>query len=96
MKLSIPDNVYKKSGMTPKIRKKIDSAIKKLESEYTIYLDKIEGGCAGKGNIFISGGFIDDDGRESLAETFVRYRNGEEIPEKSMYLIKKYLAPWRR
>ena len=36
------------------------------------------------------------DGRESLAEAFVRYRNGEKIPDESRKLIEKYILPWRR
>lgn len=36
------------------------------------------------------------DGAESLAEAFVRYRNGENIPDESKALIKKYITPWRR
>ena len=36
------------------------------------------------------------DGLESLAEAFVRYRNGEEIPTKAMKLIEEYIEPWRR
>ena len=36
------------------------------------------------------------DGRESLAEAFVRYRNGERIPDESRKLIEKYIIPWRR
>lgn len=36
------------------------------------------------------------DGRESLAEAFVRYRNGEKIPDEARKLIKKYIFPWRR
>lgn len=179
LKISIPLNVYKASGMTKETKTEIDTAIKRLESEYTIHLDRIEGERAGKSDIFITGGFIDDDGvlkhslvfnydinygkvekrmevlynygemagksyedyiahemahiipfqncissedyrkmntqlrgefvsglsgyadkykdgRESLAEAFVRYRNDEEIPKKSMQLIKKYIEPWRR
>lgn len=36
------------------------------------------------------------DGRESLAEAFVRYRNGEVIPNEARKLIEKYILPWRR
>ena len=36
------------------------------------------------------------DGRECLAEAFVRYRNGERIPDEARKLIEKYILPWRR
>ena len=36
------------------------------------------------------------DGRESLAEAFVRYRNGKKIPNEAKELIDKYIEPWRR
>lgn len=179
MKLSMPEEVYKKSGMNKETRNKIDSAIRKLEREYTIYLDRIEGEHLKNKDIFVTGGFIDEDGvlkhsmvinydmyyekverrmkraynegvmagksyedyiahemahiipfqncstereymeltekirnmfvpdvsgyadkkrdgLESLAEAFVRYRNGEEVPSKAMQLIEEYIEPWRR
>lgn len=179
MKISMPEDVYKKSRMNKEIRRKIDNAIRKLEREYTIYLDRIEGEHLKNKDIFVTGGFIDKDGvlkhslvinydmdyekverrmkvaynegvmagksyedyiahemahilpfqncttkreymeltekirnmfvpdvsgyadkkrdgLESLAEAFVRYRNGEEIPTKAMKLIEEYIEPWRR
>ena len=36
------------------------------------------------------------DGRECLAEAFVRYRNGEWIPDEARKLIRKYILHWRR
>ena len=36
------------------------------------------------------------DGRESLAEAFVKYRNGEDIPDEARKLIGKYILHWRR
>lgn len=179
MKISIPVDVYKASGMNKATKRKIEDAIRKLEKEYTVYIDGIEGGKMKKGNIFGSGGFIDDDGvlrfellfnynvdyqkverrmeylynigemagstfedyiaheiahilpfqdciteedyknmreelrktfvtgisgyadrtrdgAESLAEAFVRYRNGERIPNEAKELIKKYIYPWRK
>lgn len=179
MKLSIPPEVYKKSRMSEKTRIEIDQAIKKLESEYTIYLDKIEGvHCGKKDAIFMAGGYIEDgvlkhglilnydkdydivakkmrlwydenrfagrsfedyiahemahimpfqncvtgeeyekltkklrdefipgmsyyadmskDGRESLSEGFVRYRNGEKVPKRMKRLIEEYIEPWKR
>ena len=179
MKISMPEDVYKKSGMNKETRSKIDDAIRKLEREYTIYLDRIEGEHLKNKDIFVTGGFIDKDGvlkhslvinydmnyeqvemtmkklynkqymagkdyedyivhemahilpfqncttkreymeltekirnmfvpdvsgyadkkrdgLESLAEAFVRYRNGEEIPTKAMKLIEEYIEPWRR
>lgn len=62
MKLSMPEEVYKKSGMNKETRNKIDSAIRKLEREYTIYLDRIEGEHLKNKDIFVTGGFIDKDG----------------------------------
>ena len=179
MKISIPDNVYEKSKMTKVIKYKIDNAIKKLEREYNIYLDKIEGEFINSQDVFLTGGYIDnegllkhcliinykkdfvklekkmeklynegkmagknfedyiahemahilpfqncvtaedyrkvraelkqqfvrgvsgyadksEDGAESLAEAFVKYRNGEKIPNESRKLIEKYISPWRR
>lgn len=179
MKISIPVDVYKASGMNKATKRKIEDAIRKLEKEYTVYIDGIEGGKMKKGDIFGSGGFIDDDGvlrfellfnynvdyqkverrmkylynigemagsnfedyiaheiahilpfqncvteedyrnvreelrktfvagvsgyadrtrdgAESLAEAFVRYRNGERIPNEAKELIKKYIHPWRK
>ena len=51
-------------------------------------------------NKFIPGisGYSDKcrDGRESLAEAFVKYRNGEDIPDEARKLIGKYILHWRR
>lgn len=179
MKISIPEDVYGKSKMTKKVKYKIEGAIRKLEKEYIIYLDRIEGEFINSRDIFLTGGYIDKDGvlrhnlvinykkdftklekrmltmyndgemagrcyedyiahemahiipfqnctteqeyrdlsevlksefiagisgyadrkkdgRESLAEAFVKYRNGEEIPKAAQELIKKYIEPWRR
>lgn len=179
MKLSIPDDVYRKSGMEKRTKEKIEQAIKNLESEYIVYIDGIEGGKMSRNDIFGSGGYIDEDGvlkfallfnydtdyqkverrmkylynkgemagksfedyiaheiahilpfqncitesdyrrmreelraafvagvsgyadrtydgAESLAEAFVKYRNGEEIPNEAEVLIKKYICPWRK
>jgi len=60
MKISIPDNVYEKSKMTKEIKYKIDNAIKKLEREYNIYLDKIEGVFINSQDVFLTGGYIDN------------------------------------
>lgn len=179
MKISIPKEVAEKAGLDKSVEKKINQAIKKLDKEYTIYLDSIEGGKLGRGDLFVSGAYLDKDGmlkhglvfnynidynkfesrikilysagymagksyedyiahemahiipfqncvtkkdydeltdeiyksfvkgiskyadkerdgRESLAEAFVRYRNGEKIPDESRKLIEKYILPWRR
>ena len=180
MAISIPNEIYEKSGMSLGVKNKIDAAIKKLEKEYTIYIDKLEGEYLGnKKDIFLSGGFVDrdgvlkhaivfnydinydsverrmkelynsgvmagksyedylahevahilpfqncitaqeynklrkelkqqfipgvsgyadrtKDGAESLAEAFVKYRNGEEISNDARKLIHKYITPWRR
>lgn len=179
MKISIPKEVVEKAGLDKSVEKKINQAIKKLDKEYTIYLDSIEGGKLGRGDLFVSGAYLDKDGmlkhglvfnynidynkfesrikmlysagymagksyedyiahemahiipfqncvtkkdydeltdeiyksfvkgiskyadkerdgRESLAEAFVRYRNGEKIPDESRKLIEKYILPWRR
>ena len=46
MKISIPKEVAEKAGLDKSVEKKINQAIKKLDKEYTIYLDSIEGtGC---------------------------------------------------
>ncbi len=179
MKLSIPYEVYKTSGMNKQTKRKIENAIRRLEKEYTVYLDGIEGGKMKKCDIFGNGVFIDSDGvlrfellfnynvyyqkverhmeylynigemagstfedyiaheiahilpfqnciteenyrntrkelrktfisgisgyadrtqdgAESLAEAFVKYRNGERIPNEAKELIKKYIYPWRK
>lgn len=36
------------------------------------------------------------DGSESLAESYVRYKNGEAIPQKAMELLKTYILPHRK
>lgn len=179
MRISIPGTVSKEAGLNKEIESKINEAIKKLDSEYVIYLDSINGGNLNKGDIFVTGGYIDDDGmlkheivfnyninynkienrmaimykkgymagknfedyiahemahimpfqncvgevdyakklqeiktkfipgisgysdkcrdgRESLAEAFVKYRNGEDIPDEARKLIEKYILYWRR
>ena len=179
MRISIPDTVSKEARLSKEIEAKINAAIKKLDSEYIIYLDLIESEALEKGDIFVTGAYLDDegilrhsmvinrrrnfeniemqmrsrynkgvmagrnfedyiahemahimpfqncitaeeymelnakiksqfikgiskyadkkrDGRESLAEAFVRYRNGELIPNEARKLIGKYILPWRR
>lgn len=179
MKISIPKDVYKKSGMNRGTKSKMDQAIRKLETEYTVYIDGIEGGKMNRNDMFGSGGYIDEDGvlkfalvfnydidyqkvecrmkylynkgqmagksfedyiaheiahilpfqnciteedyrrkreelraafvtgvsgyadrthdgAESLAEAFVKYGNGEEIPNEAERLIRKYIYPWRK
>ncbi|WP_243172251.1 phage minor capsid protein [Coprococcus comes] len=179
MRISIPDTVAKKAGLSKEIEAKINAAIKKLDSEYVIYLDSIKGGKLKKNDIFATGAYLDEngmlrhglvlnykqdyrkvetimprwyndgvmagknfedyiahemahimpfqncvseveyielnekirrqfiagiseyadrskDGRECLAEAFVRYRNGEWIPDEARKLIRKYILHWRR
>lgn len=179
MKISIPEEVYKRSRLSKSIKEEINNAIKRISSEYVVYLDRIEGIHMNSRDVFITGGFVDTDGLlkhslvlnydmdynglkdrmqymyknnifagksyedyiahemahiipfqncvtekdyrelseeirksfvegisgyadkkkdglESLAEAFVRYRNGEEIPKKAMRLIEEYIEPWRR
>ena len=36
------------------------------------------------------------DGAETIAEAFVKYRRGEEIPEDVMKLIEEYIERWRK
>ena len=179
MRISIPDTVSKEARLSKEIEAKINAAIKKLDSEYIIYRDLIESEALEKGDIFVTGAYLDDegilrhsmvinrrrnfeniemqmrsrynkgvmagrnfedyiahemahimpfqncitaeeymelnakiksqfikgiskyadkkrDGRESLAEAFVRYRNGEVIPNEARKLIEKYILPWRR
>lgn len=179
MRISIPGTVSKEAGLNKEIEAKINAAIKKMNSEYVIYLDSINGEKLKKGDIFVTGGYVDDDGmlkhelvfnysidynriekrmaimykrgymagknfddyiahemahimpfqncitaedymelnakiksqfikgiskyadkkrdgRESLAEAFVKYRNGEDIPDEARKLIRKYILPWRR
>ena len=176
MRISIPDTVSKEARLSKEIEAKINAAIKKLDSEYIIYLDLIESEALEKGDIFVTGAYLDDegilrhsmvinrrrnfeniemqmrsrynkgvmagrnfedyiahemahimpfqncitaeeymelnakiksqfikgiskyadkkrDGRESLAEAFVRYRNGEVIPNEARKLIEKYILP---
>ena len=50
MKISIPKEVAEKAGLDKSVEKKINQAIKKLDKEYTIYLDSIEGGKLGRGD----------------------------------------------
>ena len=39
LKISIPDNVYKRSEMSSEMKDKINKAIKKIENEYLVYID---------------------------------------------------------
>ena len=179
MTTTIPDTGSNDARLSKEIEAKINAAIKKLDSEYIIYLDLIESEALEKGDIFVTGAYLDDegilrhsmvinrrrnfeniemqmrsrynkgvmagrnfedyiahemahimpfqncitaeeymelnakiksqfikgiskyadkkrDGRESLAEAFVRYRNGEVIPNEARKLIEKYILPWRR
>lgn len=179
MRISIPGTVSKEARLSKEIESKINEALKKLDSEYIIYLDLIESEALEKGDIFVTGAYLDDegmlrhsmvinrrrnfeniemqmrsrynkgvmagrnfedyiahemahimpfqncitaedymelnakiksqfikgiskyadkkrDGRESLAEAFVRYRNGEVIPNEARKLIEKYILPWQR
>lgn len=179
MRISIPGTVSKEARLSKEIESKINEALKKLDSEYIIYLDLIESEALEKGDIFVTGAYLDDegmlrhsmvinrrrnfeniemqmrsrynkgvmagrnfedyiahemahimpfqncitaedymelnakiksqfikgiskyadkkrDGRESLAEAFVRYRNGEVISNEARKLIEKYILPWRR
>ena len=174
MRISIPGTVSKEARLSKEIESKINEALKKLDSEYIIYLDLIESEALEKGDIFVTGAYLDDegmlrhsmvinrrrnfeniemqmrsrynkgvmagrnfedyiahemahimpfqncitaedymelnakiksqfikgiskyadkkrDGRESLAEAFVRYRNGEVIPNEARKLIEKYI-----
>ena len=49
---------------------------------------------------FISGisGYADktQNGEESLAEAFVRYRNGEKVPLKAELLVRTYIERWKK
>ena len=50
--------------------------------------------------LFIEGisGYADvkKDGDESLAEAFVRFRNGEKIPSKAEVLVRAYIERWKK
>lgn len=39
---------------------------------------------------------IANDGFETIAEAFVRLRNGEEVPEKAKELLETYIERWRK
>ena len=62
MKISIPDSVAKNAGLSKEIEAKINAAIKKLESEYVIYLDSIEGEKLNNSDLFLTGGYLDNTG----------------------------------
>ena len=36
------------------------------------------------------------NGAESLAEAFVRYRNGEKIPISAEILVRSYIERWKK
>ena len=93
MKLSIPDEIYAKSGMSSKTRNKINQAIHKLEQEYNVYLDRLEGDHLGTRNLFISGGFVDNDGVLKHSIVFNYDIDYEEV-ERRMKLMynKKQMA----
>lgn len=179
MKISLPDEVYKISGMTDEIKEQIEQAIADLQKEYSIKLDYVEVGPMGKGDLFGAGPYLDrrgklrfglvlnenidynkvkklikhryeigrfagksladyiahemahimtyqdcnnekeyqarkkiiskqfiagisqyadktQNGEESLAEAFVRYRNGEKIPINAIILVRTYIERWRK
>ena len=65
----------------------------KTYEEYKVLHEKIS-------SSFILGvsGYSDKsrDGVETLAEAFVKYRNGEKIPFPMKRLIKKYIERWKK
>ena len=58
MRISIPDTVSKEARLSKEIEAKINAAIKKLDSEYIIYLDLIESEALEKGDIFVTGAYL--------------------------------------
>lgn len=61
--------------------------------EFTTFMKMIE-------DAYVPGvsGYSDmtEDGFETIAEAFVRIRNGEEVPEKARKLVETYIERWRK
>ena len=82
MRISIPDTVSKEARLSKEIEAKINAAIKKLDSEYVIYLDSIKGGKLKKNDIFATGAYLDENGmlRHGLVLNYKQdYRKVETI-----------------
>lgn len=60
-----------------------------VEKEYEVHWDKFVKGVSA---------YADStwDGAESIAEGFVRLRNGEEIPDKLKQIIEEYIERWKK
>ena len=60
-----------------------------VEKEYEVHWDKFVKGASA---------YADStwDGAESIAEGFVRLRNGEEIPKKLKKIIEEYIERWKK
>ena len=63
-------------------------------SEFNKLLDSVTSNC------FVTGvsGYSDEmqDGFETIAEAFVRMRNGEKVPEKARDLVNTYIMRWKK
>ncbi|MEY8392848.1 hypothetical protein AALA98_16080 [Lachnospiraceae bacterium 45-W7] len=55
LKIGFPDDIMKISGMTPSIRKQIDSAVEAMMEEYDIKLGSLAAEPVGKGDLFVTG-----------------------------------------
>ncbi len=60
-----------------------------VEKEYEIHWDKFVKGVSAYAD-------STSDGAESIAEGFVRLRNGEKIPDKLEKIIEDYIERWRK
>ena len=63
LKIGFSDDILKIDGMTPSIRKQIDSAIEGMMEEYDIKLSSLTVEPAGKGDLFVTGWY---DGKMGL------------------------------
>lgn len=55
LKIEFPDDIVKVNGITKKIKKELDDAMKKLQNEYDIRFEEISVEKASPGDVFITG-----------------------------------------
>lgn len=95
MKIEFPDHVFKVKGFTKDVKKEVDNAMKKLETEYDIRLNSIVVEPAGKGDIFVTGyhdGVVDMDVNENI--DFDRTINSIQRKYNEGYLAGKSLEDY--
>lgn len=95
MKICFPDLVMKVRGVTPEIKKQLDSAINNLMEEYDIRIGGLSVEPAGKGDIFVTGWY---DGKMGMVVNenidFERVIKKMSSKYKSGYMAGKSLEDY--